>query len=187
MKPKGSQFEQLQLFDSGPATPTGGGVGSGEVPSKHMFDQKFDKEMPDQYQYDQKDLPHGMAEREYTDDWGWVRRPDSHEWAPTWNVETEQPSVGANKFRSRMEDMDYDQGTAPEGQEARNEINDRPLTTMYRGKAADGGDLHVLMDGNHRISAERHRGAMFHRVKARDMGDEKPPDPRVYLSDGQES
>lgn len=177
MKPKGSQFQQLPLFNKGPATnkPLPEVVNSDTKPSDHsQFVQKFGSAPEGRYSWLQEELPHGMPEREYGD--GPTSGKQQHEWVPTWNMETEQPSVSPTKFLDRFANLSYNKTLYRQGQEGLHYQN-TPVTMKYPGHAAGGEDLHVLMDGNHRITAERHRGAMFHRVSAFET-DNSPTPPR---------
>jgi len=54
-----------------------------------------------------------------------------------------------------------------------------PFTSRHEGYGTTpdggrGGDYHLLRDGNHRITAQRTKGAMFHRVRSYAAGG-KPP------------
>lgn len=180
VKPKGSQFQQLTLFNKGPATAQPPkAVNSDTKLSDHkQFVQKFGSAPEGRWSWMQEELPHGMPEREYGD--GPTSGTSNYEWVPTWNMETEQPSISPDKFLDRFTGMNYNKSAKREGQEnLTGTYSDNPVTMKYPGQAQGGEDLHVLMDGNHRISAERHRGAMFHRVNAYESTPDRLSPPRT--------
>lgn len=166
MKSKGSQFEQLEMFPGYGKVPVPHQPGDGKPVNlnadRDAFVEKFGSTPEDPYNWNQAELPHGMHVRGELPDRTALKK--SYEWVPTWNVETEQPSVSRNKFLYFNTTLKQQMGGRdPEGQEGPT-YQDMPWSVKYEGAAEDGGDLHILADGNHRITAERHRGAMFHRL-----------------------
>ena len=178
MKPKGSQFSQMEMF---PETKTespppysgdfGQQVQSGPFSSDRS---RFPVEGgPDADNWvDQESLPNGMEVVKRPKEAGFSEkgvnsfspRRDSFEWAPTWNVVTNQEAVNVNTLNERFGKLDRARHLEqPEGQETGARDDGHPMAYKY----AD--DQYVIGDGNHRTTVEKHEGAMFHRLMV--MGD----------------
>ena len=137
---------------------------------KHISDQR--KEGPFQHvnpentpfistRVNQESLPAGIPVR----DFGPAPKLDQSgrtEWVPTTSLYTEQATVDPQKLNDRHANF--------KGEAAQDSL---PFGVKY-------SDDHVHVgDGNHRLTVERHKGAMFHQMNTYDPqpGNTRPPGP----------
>lgn len=172
MKPKGSQFSlfdassyDVKRFDTNVAAPK---------PSRGPFSGKSAV-------VTQESLPAGMpvslgtVHNRDSYEWG-----EHYEWVPTWEVSTSQNRVRVYDLNQKHNNPDFSRLPQTEGQEGEAGMNS--VGSPLADKHPNG---YRLADGNHRITAERHKGAMFHRLLVRGESS-KPimPADSNYRADG---
>ena len=92
-------------------------------------------------------------------------------WVPTSDLMTVQEWIDPHKLNDRYRTgIDYGRKQEPEGQETEQDW-DMPRVIRF-----SESDNHALLDGNHRVTLERHMGAMFHRVQEAGVNHGSRPD-----------
>lgn len=153
--------EQLSLFDKGPPTANLPSTSETSNPPAQPFAIIGDTPSSSGY-VNQASLPAGMTVREYSQS-GVPQQKPRYEWVPTHQLSTAQDAVSHHKVNDLHNNMTYEnkwegqESQAPEGW-----WKDIPSAYRY----AD--NQYLLNDGNHRTTAERHQGAMFHRLRTYD-------------------
>lgn len=178
MKPKGSQFSQMEMFPETKTESPPEYRGNFGKPKRGSFADRgpFNSDrsripfhnipMSEAGDWvDQESLPNGMDVMKRPKEAGLNEKGVNtfstanrgYEWVPTHQVSTYQEAVEVPKLNS-LANKGYDRSEIPkEGQETEESVN-----VPYAYKFAD--DQYVVTDGNHRTTVERHQGAMFHRM-----------------------
>lgn len=163
MRPKGSQFEQLQMFDvpqvEQPPPYRGGHLRQEPDGPFHVRQGETPADNPWGPTLEQSSLPNAMEVVQRTGlGTPYTSTAGNWEWVPTENITTLQPVVDQKKLNALHGNIDRSRYRQPEGQET---FEDYDRQTAYK---FNGDEQYQLLDGNHRTTVERHQGALFHRM-----------------------
>jgi hypothetical protein len=168
--------QQMQLFDPGPAAPMYGPTRADVVAAPH---DAFSGRDEHSRVISQRSLPNAIPVRHQMGQGAAMRskfRKDEHMEVPYNQLSTEQWGVRIDRVNQvwRGEKLPSD-GYATQ----------RPLAREYRHPTDPTQNHYTILDGNHRATVERHKGAMFLPVmvnRSNDISD-MPPLSRFNLRD----